>query len=243
MTILLVLFYFIFPVFIIYLTQKSKILNKIGAVVMAYFFGLLIGNIGLFPKVSDGFRKILKDKIRLPGPEVDELFNQGLITQSDVVVNQISSVQNILISIVILLAIPLLLFSLDFKKSLSLAKEALLSFVLAMVSLLASIFIGYFIYKDLIDESWKITGLLVGLYTGGTPNLAAIGAALEINANTFLLTHTYDMVIGAVCLLFLMTVAQELFNTFLPSFKAKHANISSDIEISQNEDIESFKGL
>ena len=210
---------------------------------MAYFFGLLFGNIGLFPKVSDGFREILKDKIRLPGPEVDELFNQGLITQSDVVVNQISSVQNILISVVILLAIPLLLFSLDFKKSLKLAKEGLLSFALAMVSLLASIFIGYFIYKDLIDESWKVSGLLIGLYTGGSPNLAAIGAALDVNANTFILTNTYDMVIGAVCLLFLMTLAQRLFNTFLPNFKTRHSSIISDIEIGHNEDIESFVGM
>ena len=207
---------------------------------MAYFFGLLIGNIGLFPKVSDGFREILKDKIRLPGPEVDELFNQGLITQSDVIVNQISSVQNILISVVILLAIPLLLFSLDFKKSLKLAKEALLSFVLAMGSLLASIFIGYFIYKDLIDESWKVSGLLIGLYTGGSPNLAAIGAALDVNANTFILTNTYDMVIGAVCLLFLMTIAQRLFNTFLPNFKARHSSMTSVIEIGHSEDIKSF---
>ena len=243
MTILLVVFYFLFPVLIIYLTQKIKVLGKIGAVVLAYFFGLFFGNIGLFPRASDSFREILKDKTTLPSHEVEQFFNQGLISMSDMVVNQIASVQNTLISIVILLAIPLLLFSLDIKKWLKLAKDALFSLVLAMISLLAAIFIGYFIYKDLIEESWKITGLLVGLYTGGAPNLAAIGAALEINANTFLLTHTYDMVIGAVCLLFLMTVAQELFNTFLPSFKAKHANISSDIEISQNEDIESFKGL
>ncbi|MCK5102700.1 MAG: DUF819 family protein, partial [Cyclobacteriaceae bacterium] len=242
MTILLVVFYFLFPVLIIYLTQKIKVLGKIGAVVLAYFFGLFFGNIGLFPRASDSFREILKDKTTLPSHEVEQFFNQGLISMSDVVVNQIASVQNTLISIVILLAIPLLLFSLDIKRWLKLAKDALFSLVLAMISLLAAIFIGYFIYKDLIEESWKITGLLVGLYTGGAPNLAAIGAALEINANTFLLTHTYDMVIGAVCLLFLMTVAQELFNTFLPSFKAKHANISSDIEISQNEDIESFKG-
>lgn len=210
---------------------------------MAYFFGLLIGNIGIFPKISTGFREILKDKIRLPISEVDELFSQGFITQSDVVANQISSIQNILISVVILLAIPLLLFSLDFKKSLKLAKEALLSFALAMVSLLASIFIGYYIYKDLIDESWKVSGLLIGLYTGGSPNLAAIGAALDVNANTFILTNTYDMVIGAVCLLFLMTLAQRLFNTFLPNFETQHSSITSNNAITHNEDIESFTGM
>ena len=44
MTILLVLFYFIFPVFIIYLTQKFAFLNKIGTVVLAYIFGLILAS-------------------------------------------------------------------------------------------------------------------------------------------------------------------------------------------------------
>ena len=50
MSILLVLFYFLFPVIIIYMTQKVKFLNKLGAVVLAYFFGLLLGNVGILPR-------------------------------------------------------------------------------------------------------------------------------------------------------------------------------------------------
>lgn len=207
---------------------------------MAYGFGILLGNIGLLPKASEEFRVILKNDASIPMAEVELLFKEGVISANDVLVNQIASVQNGIISAVIMLAIPLLLFSLDFRKWLKLAKESLLSLLLAMISLLASIFLGFFIYKDLIDESWKVAGLLVGVYTGGSPNLAAIGTALDVNANTFILTHTYDMVIGAVYLLFLMTVAQKLFNKFLPSFKAKHAKISAEIEIEHNEDIDSF---
>ncbi len=243
MTILLVLFYFLFPVLIIYLTQKVKILNKLGAVVLAYFFGLVIGNIGIFPRLSDDFRMILKDKSSLPIHEVQALFSQGLVSQSDVVANQIAAVQNNLISIVILLAIPLLLFSLDIKKWLKLAKEAILSLALAMASLLIAVFSGHYIYKDLIPESWKVSGMLIGLYTGGTPNLAAISAALEINANTFLLTHTYDMLTGALCLAFLMTIAQRLFNFFLPSFENKHAKMKLDLVAEEGDDIENFTGM
>lgn len=243
MTILLVLFYFLFPVLIIYLTQKVKILNKLGAVVLAYFFGLVIGNIGIFPRLSDDFRMILKDKSSLPIHEVQALFSQGLVSQSDVVANQIAAVQNNLISIVILLAIPLLLFSLEIKKWLKLAKEAILSLALAMASLLIAVFSGHYIYKDLIPESWKVSGMLIGLYTGGTPNLAAISAALEINANTFLLTHTYDMLTGALCLAFLMTIAQRLFNFFLPSFENKHAKMKLDLVAEEGDDIENFTGM
>ncbi len=240
MTILLVLFYFLFPVLIIYLTQKSSFLKKVGAVVLAYAFGMLMGSIGILPKASEGFRVILKNKSTLPAIQARQLFDDGLISATDLVANTISSIQTDIHSVVIVLAIPLLLFSLDFKKWLKLSKEALFSLFLAIVSLLAAIFIGYYIYKNLIDESWKVTGLLIGLYTGGTPNLAAIGTALDVSANTFILTHTYDMVIGAFCLLFLMSVAQRIFNSFLPSFREKHIKLSRDIEINHKENMDSF---
>ncbi len=243
MTILLVLFYFLFPVFIIYLTQKLTFLKKVGAVVLAYFFGLLLGNIGLIPRAGAEFRAILKDKAYLPGEEVLHLLNQGLIDQTDILANQIASVQDDLITFVILFAIPLLLFSLDIKKWLKQAKEAFLSLALAMTSLLTAVFIGFYLYKNLIDESWKISGMLIGLYTGGTPNLAAISAGLHINANIFLLTNTYDMVIGAFCLVFLMTIAQRVFNLFLPSFVDKHAPGIADKQIDQHEEIDSFVGI
>lgn len=243
MAIILVVFYFLFPLFIIYLTQKSSFLKKVGAVVMAYGFGMILGNVGILPRASDEFREILKSEAAMPHSEAKLLLEEGVINAGDVLANQIANIQNNINSIVILLAIPLLLFSLDFRKWLKLTREALFSLLLAMVSLLVSVFGGYYIFKDLIDESWKVTGLLVGIYTGGTPNLAAIGTALDVNANTFILTHTYDMVIGAVCLLFLMTIAQRVFNKFLPSFEKKHLKFSSEVAIEHDEDIDSFRNV
>jgi uncharacterized membrane protein len=241
-TIALIVFYFGFPILIIYGTHKISFLNKIGSVVLAYIFGLIVGNIGIFPRAGTEFKMILHGKASLPYSEANLLFDQGIITINDLISNQIASIQNTLISVVILLAIPLLLFSLDIKKWIKIANEAFLSLVLAMASLLTAIFGGYFIYKNLIDEAWKVSGMLVGLYTGGTPNLAAISTALEVNATTFLLTHTYDMVVGAICLVFLMTVAQRIFNLFLPSFKNKHAKLANEIELDQSQEIDTFVG-
>ena len=238
--IFLVAFYFLFPIFIIYLTQKSSFLKKVGAIVLAYAFGLVLGNIGIFPSASKEFREILGNKSSIPQARAELLYNEGVISSSDISANEIAGVQSAITSAVILLAIPLLLFSLDFRKWLKITKEALFSLVLAMLSLLITIFIGFFIYKSLIEESWKVTGMLVGLYTGGSPNLAAIGTALDVDANTFVLTHTYDMVVGAVFLLFLMTIAQRVFNSFLPSFDAKHVKFSGEIEIEHVEDQDSY---
>lgn len=241
-TILFVAGYFILPVFIIILTQKVSLLRKTGAVVLAYVFGLLLGNTGLFPRPSPEFMSILGNRAQMADHQVQLLFEQGLISHSDVIANDVARIQNTLMSVVILLAIPLLLFSLDIRKWIKLVGEALLSLFLAMVSLLMAVFLGFYIYKDLIDEPWKISGMLVGLYTGGTPNLAAISAGLEVNPDTFLLTHSYDMVVGAICLVFLMTMAQRVFGLFLPGFKVKHAARIFPLE-TMSEDIDGFVGM
>lgn len=230
MTILLVFFYFLIPVLILYLTKKVSFFQKIGAVVLAYIIGLIFGNIGIRPSVSERFKGMLGHASHLSAEEAEQLLRQGVIGQSDMLYNQTATVQENIMSVAILLAIPLLLFSLDIKKWLKLAKAALLSLVLAMVSLLAIICIGHYIFKDLIYDSWKISGMLVGLYTGGTPNLAVISAALGVDSNTFLLTNTYDMAVGAICLVFLMTGAQWIFGLFLPKFDSKHSQLTNEME-------------
>lgn len=217
--ILLVLFYLFTPVILIYLAQKIKVLQKIGAVVLAYIVGLILGNAGLLPGPSDELKNILGHRTSLPASEFMDYYNTSGLLESDALYNQIAGLQDLLMTIIIPVAIPLLLFSLNLQRWFKLAKGALLSLVLAMISLLAAVFIGFYLYSDSITDAWKVAGMLIGVYSGGTPNLAAIGTALNVNPNIFILTHTYDLIIGAIALLFLMTVAQRLFNTFLPKFQ------------------------
>ncbi|WP_159518948.1 DUF819 family protein [Sunxiuqinia indica] len=229
--IVLIVFYFGLPILLLYLTQISKLLNKIGAVVLAYIIGLITGNIGILPRASVAFKTILAGKTNLPQEQTSELLAQGLISPKDLLANHVASIQDIIITIVIPLAIPLLLFSLDIRQWLKQARGALLSLILAMVSLLIVIFAGFFLFKSDIAEAWKVSGMLVGIYTGGTPNLAAISTAVDVSPNVFILTHTYDMMLGAICLTFLMTVAQQVFNLFLPRFKYSPKERSQEIDI------------
>ncbi|MBK6281681.1 MAG: DUF819 family protein [Draconibacterium sp.] len=129
------------------------------------------------------------------------------------------------------------------KKWLKLAKGAVLSMVLAVFSLLVVIFTGYYFFGSSIDESNKVAGMLVGVYTGGTPNLAAIGTALKVSPNIFILTHTYDMIVGAVALLFLMTIAQSVFHTFLPKFQLVYKAENKLHLADEADDIENFDPL
>ena len=239
----LVLFYLLAPFALIHFCRISRTLKKIGAVVLAYILGLLLGNIGILPAPSSEFKKILGHKTFLPTKEFIGYFSSLKLAESDLLVNQIAGLQDILITVIIPIAIPLLLFSLNLKRWMKLAKGAIFSLILAMISLLIAVFASYYIFADSINDSWKVSGMLVGVYTGGTPNLAAIGTALHVSPDIFILTHTYDLIIGAVALLFLMTVAQRLFHSFLPKFNPVRKGENAFKLADESEEMENFDKL
>lgn len=243
LVITLVLFYVLTPVLLIYLAHISKTFNKIGAVVMAYAVGLIAGNIGLLPRASEGFKELLAGKTALPQADLLPYYTAGKILESDMTINQIASIQDAIMSISIPIALPLLLFSLDIKRWFSFAKEAMLSLILGVSSLIIVLIAGFFIFKSHITDSWKIAGMLSGVYTGGSPNLAAVGTALDVSPNTFVLVNTYDMVLGSICLLFLLTGAQKLFNMVLPHFNESHEKFRLKKVVKENEGIDNYLGM
>lgn len=242
-TISLVVFYLLAPAILIYLTKISTILNKLGAVVLAYLLGLIVGNIGILPVASEGLKSLMGVRSFIPKDEFLQYMADSKVTETDVLVNQVATVQDMLFTIIIPLAIPLLLFTLDLKKWIKLAKGAILSMVLAMFSLMVVVFTGYYFFAGSIAESNKVAGMLVGVYTGGTPNLAAIGNALQVSPNIFILTHTYDLIVGSVALLFLMTIAQRVFHIFLPKFQVLYKAENKLHLADETADIENFDPL
>ena len=245
-TVSLILFYLLMPVLLIYLCKISNTFNRIGAVVLAYAVGLVLGNIGLLPTASDALIQALGGtRSFLPNGEFQEFMKNPGFVERDLVYNQIAQTQESVMNYTVLIALPLMLFSLHLKKWLKNARSTLLSLVLAMVSLLVAIFIGFYLFAHNITESAKVTGMLVGVYTGGTPNLAAIGRALNVSPDIFILTHTYDLIIGSVALLFLMTVAQRVFNIFLPrSGVIRKAENVMQVEIEEEDaHLENYDGL
>ncbi len=245
-TVSLIIFYLLTPVLLIYLCKISTTLNRIGAVVLAYVVGLVLGNIGILPVPGEAMINLLGGtRSFVPKAELAQYLNTPGFSDSDATFNMIAQTQETIMNYTILIAIPLLLFSLNIKKWIKNAHSALLSLVLAVVSLLIAIFIGYYLFAHNITESDKVTGMLIGVYTGGTPNLAAIGTALNVSPNTFILTHTYDLIVGSVALLFLMTVAQRLFNTFLPKYGVirKAENVMQVMEEDDSSDMDNMDGL
>lgn len=241
--VLLILLYFLFPLVIIYLCKRWSVLKKLGSIVLAYAFGLIFGSIGILPKGSDALYLALQGRPSLPKAEVETLISSGTIDQNDTYVNKILNAQDLLTSVVIPLAFPLLLFSLNVKRWLKFAREGLISMILALISVVIIVSSGYFIFKDVVPDSWKVAGMLIGVYTGGTPNLVSLKVALGVDPNLFLMTSTYDMIVGAITIIFFITVGPRLFRAILPPFK--HLGDSEDTTkaVEEAESFEDFSGM
>ena len=206
MILIVILFYFLFPVLVIYLSPRVLLIRKAGPVVVCYAVGLLIGNSGILPK--------------------------GMYHYQDLLTN-----------ITIPLAIPLLLFSLDVKSMIKMAGKTFLSLALGLVSTIVMIMAGYLLLSGRIQECWKVAGMLTGVYSGGTPNLAAMKIALNIDPDTYILTHSYDVVVGAVVLLFMFSYAQRFFLTFMKPYTLPDKDTKVLTNGNYNEDYESYKGI
>ncbi len=241
--VLLILFYFTFPLVIIFLCRKWTILQKLGTIVLAYLFGLILGTSGIFPDGSDQYRLALQGRPSIPGSEMERLVNEGKLSAEDKWVNQIAGVQDTT-QAVILLAFPLLLFSIDVKKWLKYARKGFISVALALVAGLVMVTAGFFIWKDRIPESWKLAGMFEGIYTGGTPNFVALKLALNVDSELFVVVNTYDMIVGAFLVLFFITIAPRIFRFILPKFSEEKGIEVDETEIAkETENLEDFSGM
>jgi len=241
--IFLVLFYFLFPFVIIYMCKRWPVLKKLGSIVLAYGFGLILGSSGLLPHGSEAYRMALQGRAALPDTEMRVLLDSGTISQDDSYVNSIASTQDMLVSIIVPLSFPLLLFSLNIKRWLRFAKEGFISMILALISVIAIVSSGYFIFKNVVPDCWKVAGMLVGVYTGGTPNLVSLKVALGVNPNLFVMTSTYDMIVGAITIIFFITIGPRIFRAILPPFKHHGDTEVTDEIIGEAESFEDFSGM
>ncbi|MDC7227582.1 MAG: DUF819 family protein [Spirochaetales bacterium] len=145
-----------------------------------------------------------------------------IIGNIGIVQEQHLAVLDLISTIAVALSIPLMLFSVNIRDWFKLAGKTGLSMVLAMVSVIITSAVFYLLIGRGIEEGWKIPGLLVGLYTGGTPNLAAIKTALQVEQNLYLAVHTSDILLGAVYILFVITVARRVFSLILKKADVEH---------------------
>jgi len=215
----LILFYIFMPLVILYLCYKYPFINKLGPVILAYVFGLILGNSGILPSMGSYLIDYLIANPKAGISDIEFLLGQKLLTKNDLLAFRIYKLKDTLTSITILLAIPLMLFSANIRDWGQLAGKTFISMIIGLFSVVSVIVLGFFIFKGSgINDLWKLSGLLVGVYTGGTPNLASLKLMLDVDAETYILTHTYDLIVGVFYLSFLLTIGKKIFFRFLPAF-------------------------
>lgn len=123
----------------------------------------------------------------------------------------------------IVLAIPLLLFSTKILKWLKYTGKGLLSFGFCVLSAMVGSALAWYFLGHSVETPWRLSGMLVGIYTGGTPNMQAIGMALQAPQETIILVNAADMLMGGAYLILLSTVAHRLLKGILPDFEANEA--------------------
>ena len=137
------------------------------------------------------------------------LYAIGLVLANIPMPVEMKTLQGIIPTIMIPLAIPMMLFGCTFKTSeislqVRLVASGVISVCLAVVG-------GYLIFGDGIHQGAEIGGMLAGKCTGGTLNAAAIKEGLRISDNTYILLTTYDIVICFLYFVFLLAGGIRLF--------------------------------
>jgi uncharacterized membrane protein len=145
-----------------------------------------------------------------------------LIGNSRLLPAESMGILDIISTVTVALSIPLMLFSLDLSKWRQLTGKAGLSMVFAFIAITFSSALCFLVFGARIPESSKVAGLLVGVYTGGTPNMAALQRALQVNSETYLAVHAADVLVGGVYLLFLMTVGSRIIRALLPAYDDRY---------------------
>jgi uncharacterized membrane protein len=123
------------------------------------------------------------------------------------------------------LALPLLLFGTQLQAMRQSAGKSLLAFALvALAGLISMAITGFFFYHTL-DNGWMVSGMLVGMYTGGTPNMQAIGLALGADNELLILVNAADIFCGGIYLLLLLSIVPRLTARFLPAYQGEKETI------------------
>ena len=204
--------YIIFPILIIEAFKRWTIVQKIGTVVLAYAVGIIASLCGVF---------------HFADPAIGATFTK---------------LQSTVMNVAVPLAIPLMLFNCDFKlwtKSLPKTTWALVTGIAAVI--VASIS-GYFVFRNHVPEIAKVTGMMAGIYTGGTMNFNALGAALNVDRSVMAIVLAFQMVITTPYIFFLLGGGYKIFRKLLPYKDITHKGRMDKDEVETN-DVENYRGM
>ena len=133
-------------------------------------------------------------------------------------------------------SMTIMLMSVDLKEMTKLSREPLIAIFVAVLTVSIMAFLFRLVFAEKISEGWKVAGMFVGTYTGGSANLTAIGTGLNVSRQTLAAANAADYVIGVPTLIFMFALPAILKNS--KKFKKLwpyHVE-ESELEDCQNEE-------
>lgn len=178
------------PFIVILLYQKTSLVKKIGTVIVAYAIGIVAA---LFITLTP------------------------VLTEQDAI--SLGKIQDLLMSVSVPIAIPLMLFSSDFKLWTKSLPKAVTALITGIIAIAAGVIITFFIFKNKqFADLPGMAAILTGIYAGGTMNFFAVGQALKISEEVMTITLTFQMVVIFPFILFVTGGGYKFFRKLLPYY-------------------------
>lgn len=203
--------YLLFPIIIVSAFHKWKILQKIGTVILAYAVGIIMSLTGFVT------------------------FEPGTADAAT-----FESIQKLIMNISVPLAIPLMLFNCDFKLWTRALPKTILALVGGIIAITVAVISGFFIFRSTgVNDIENVSAMMTGIYTGGTMNFNALGAALGVDPTTITLVLTFQMLITFPLIMFITGGGYRLFRKILP-FPDESTSISKLNSSIEDHGIENY---
>jgi len=172
-------------------STKSKLFKYLPAIVILYFTVMILSTLGVWSTTNEEEKIIYSQEVT----SVYKTFKSNLLPAM----------------------IFLMLLQSDIRKILKLGKKILLTFFLASMSISIGFIVMFALFHTFFDaEAWKAFGALSGSWMGGTGNMLAIQATLELPDSKMgyvLLIDSIDYAIWVMILLALVPFAKK-FNAW-----------------------------
>lgn len=118
-------------------------------------------------------------------------------------------------SMIVIIAIPLILFGFDLKSARKLTPAVTAGFGMQIITVLIVCYlVGQFADNIGIQYAPQLAGMATGLYTGGTPNMVAIGNAFITGkdaANVITAANTADFFVGGIYFLLILVIMKPVY--------------------------------
>ena len=132
-----------------------------------------------------------------------------------------------LMSLSILLAISLHLLHSKLKNLRSYGRNLSLAYFLCIISAGIAAIILAIVFKDKIEDSAALGGMVSGLYSGGNLNLIAVGNSIGASEELILASMYSDILSGTFLILFLISLGPWFYGLFLSKRQGDQAKDTS----------------